>query len=241
MYRELAPWWPLLAPVDEHEAEAAYVATVLHSARIGVRDVLHLGSAAGRTAAHLRDHFAMTLVDRCPEMLGVSSRLNPQCRHVEGDMRTLRLDDRFDAVLALDAVDHLTTEADLRATVATAHAHCRPGGIAVFRPRQVHETFAQVSRCGGTDGADGRSARFHSWTWDPDPTDTWALTSYAYVLRTADGALHLSQQTRRTGLFGRDVWLDALAEAGFEANALEEDADDDGPARTILLGHRPRS
>jgi hypothetical protein len=256
MYRDLADWWPLLVPAEAHEAESADVATVLCSARIGVRDVLQLGSAAGRIAVHLHRHFTMTLVDRCPEMLEVSRTLNPGCRHVEGDMRTLRLGERFDAVVVLEAIDHMVTEADLRAAVATAYAHCRPGGIAIFRPRQVQEGYASHSTGGGTDGADGRSARYHSWTWDPDPADTWALTSHAFVLRHADGTLEVSHVTHRTGLFGRDVWLDALTEAGFEASALEEDiaddmADDaedgtgDGAGsprrpRTLLVGHRPR-
>jgi len=244
MYRDLAPWWPLLSPPDDDEAESAYIATALCSAGITVRNVLHLGSAVGRTAAHLDRHFTMTLVDRCPEMLAVSRTLNPGCHHIEGDMRTLRLGERFDAVLVLDAADHLVTEADLRATAATAFAHCRPGGIAVFRPRQLLEDFTTRSVGGGSDAADGRSAHYHSWTWDPDLSDTWVLRSYAFVLRHADGTLELSQYTHRAGLFGRDVWLDALTEAGFEASALEEEpADDaeDGTARTMVLGHRPRS
>ena len=33
----------------------------------------------------------MTLVDLSEEMLAVSRELNPECEHLQGDMRTLRL------------------------------------------------------------------------------------------------------------------------------------------------------
>ena len=44
----------------------------------------------------------LTLVDRAPAMLALSRRLNPGCRHVLGDMLSLRLGETFDAVLVLD-------------------------------------------------------------------------------------------------------------------------------------------
>jgi trans-aconitate methyltransferase len=59
----------------------------------------------------------MTLVDLSEEMLVVSRRLNPECEHLLGDMRTLRLGRSFDAVFVHDAIDYMTTEADLRRAV----------------------------------------------------------------------------------------------------------------------------
>lgn len=57
----------------------------------------------------------LTLVDRSPEMLAVSFALNPECEHVVGDMRDMRLGRVFDCVLIHDAICYLTTEAELRA------------------------------------------------------------------------------------------------------------------------------
>ena len=41
-------------------------------------------------------------------MLELSRTLNPDCEHLEGDMRTLRLGRTFDAVLIHDAVMYMT-------------------------------------------------------------------------------------------------------------------------------------
>lgn len=46
----------------------------------------------------------MTLVDLSPEMLTTSCALNPECEHLPGDMRTVRLGRLFDAVFIHDAI-----------------------------------------------------------------------------------------------------------------------------------------
>src|SRR5262249_47235044 len=150
--------------------EAAYLAAVLDAAEAPVRDVLDLGSGGGHVAVHLKHRFTLTLVDISPEMLAVSRRLNPECTHCQGDMRSARLGVTFDAVLGHDAVDYATSRADLRRAAQTAFAHCRPGGIALFVPDHVKDTFRPASGSGG-GGSDesGRQASFHELTWDPNP------------------------------------------------------------------------
>jgi SAM-dependent methyltransferase len=237
-YGELAVWWPLISPPEEYVEEAAFMVTLLESASIPVREVLELGSGGGHNAVHLRDAFAMTLVDLSDEMLDVSRRLNPACDHVRGDMRTVRLGRDFDAVFVHDAVDYMVTEADLARAIETAFVHCRPGGVAVFAPDAVRETFVEETDHGGIDGADGRAARYLDWTWDPDPTDTWALTEYAFLLREADGSVRVVHETHRTGVFGRDDWLRLLSEAGFDAEAVTEETTEDRAPRQLFVAHR---
>ncbi|MGH3787058.1 MAG: class I SAM-dependent methyltransferase [Pseudonocardiaceae bacterium] len=238
-YGELAVWWPLISPPEEYAEEAAYVATVLSSASIPVRDVLELGSGGGHNAVHLKARFAMTLVDLSAEMLKVSRRLNPECDHYQGDMRTVRLGRTFDAVFVHDAVDYMTSEADLRQAVETAFVHCRPGGIAVFVPDCIVESFEATSDHGGNDDADGRGVRYLEWVWDPDPADTWTVTEYAFLLRDADGSVRVVHETHRTGLFSRAVWLQILVGAGFEADAVVEQTTEDRTPRELFVGHRP--
>jgi SAM-dependent methyltransferase len=237
-YGDLAVWWPLVSPPEEYAEEAAFAATVLDSAAIPVRHVLELGSGGGHSAFHLKARFAMTLVDLSEEMLAVSRRLNPECEHLTGDMRTLRLGRAFDAVFVHDAVDYMTTEDDLRRAIETAFAHCRPGGIAVLVPDRTAETFEAESDHGGTDGADGRGVRYLEWSWDPDPSDTWTLTEYAFLLRDADGSVRVVHETHRLGLFGREVWLRLLAEAGFDADASTEETTEDRTPRDFFVGRR---
>ena len=113
LYRDLASWWPLLSAPEDYAEEAEDYRSVLAGAVRGeLREVLELGSGGGNNASHLKRHFSLTLVDRSPDMLAVSRRLNPECQHLEGDMRTIRLARTFDALFVHDAVAYLTTEDD---------------------------------------------------------------------------------------------------------------------------------
>lgn len=237
-YTDLAVWWPLISPPDEYQDEAAVAAEMLRSASIPVRDVLELGSGGGHNAFHLKAWFAMTLVDRSQEMLEVSQRLNPECEHHQGDMRTVRLDRRFDAVFVHDAIDYMTSEDDLRRAIETALVHCRAGGIAVFVPDHTAETFEATTGHGGNDASDGRGVRFLEWTWDPSPNDGWAVTEYAFLLRDTKGDVRVVHESHRCGLFGREVWLRLIAEAGFEASAVAEDTSEDRRPRELFIGRR---
>ena len=81
--------------------------------------------------------------------------------------------------------------------------------------------------------------RYLEWAWDPDPADTWTLTEYAFLLREADGSVHVVHETHRLGLFSRDVWLRILAEAGFEPDAVTEQTTEDRTPRELFVGRRP--
>lgn len=237
-YGELAAWWPLISPAQEYAEEAAEAAALLQSASIGVREVLELGSGGGHCAVHLKARFALTLSDLSDDMLDVSRALNPECEHVQGDMRTLRLGRAFDAVLVHDAVGYMTTEDDLRQAIETAFVHCRPGGAALFMPDDTAETFAPGSDHGGSDAPDGRGVRFLEWTHDPDPGDDWVLTEYAFLLRDADGSVRSVHETHRTGCFATAVWLRLLAAAGFEASVVDERTSEEREPRRLFVAHR---
>jgi SAM-dependent methyltransferase len=238
LYSDLALWWPLISPPEDYAEEAGFCATVLASADIPVREVLELGSGGGHNAFHLKAYFALTLVDLSADMLEMSRRLNPDCEHLQGDMRTIRLGRVFDAVFVHDAVDYMTSEADLRQAMETAFVHCRTGGLALFVPDHTAETFEPTTHHGGHDAPDGRGARYLEWTWDPDPNDSWGIAEYAFLLRDADQSVRVVHDTHRWGVFARDVWLRLLSEVGFVVDVVIEETTEVRAPREFFVGHR---
>lgn len=184
-----------------------------------IHDVLELGSGGGNNASHMKAHFGMTLVDLSPGMLAESRKLNPECEHVEGDMRTVRLGRTFDAVFVHDPVVYMTTEDDLRKAMETAFVHCRPGVVVLFAPDVTRETFRSATDHGGHDG-ETRGLRYLEWTWDPDPSDTSCVVDYAYLLRDEDGSVRVEHDRHVEGLFAQADWLRLLREAGFERPSM---------------------
>jgi len=242
-YGELAPWWPLISAPEEYAEEAAFAASLLRtttSATPGQRPtLLELGSGGGNNAFHLKAEFDLTLVDLSLEMVAVSRRLNPECPHHVGDMRSIRLDREFDAVFVHDAIEYMTSAEDLRRAIDTVYAHCRPGGVAVLVPDDIVENFTPSTECGGHDGRDGRGVRYLSWTTDPDPTDSTSITEYAFLIRHADGAVQVAHDSHVLGLFPRELWIGAMTDAGFAARSVAEITTEDRRPREFFVGVRP--
>ncbi|MGH3134635.1 MAG: class I SAM-dependent methyltransferase [Gaiellaceae bacterium] len=217
IYADLAPWFHLLTHPSDYEEEAGFVARVIDATADGPAEtLLELGSGGGNNASHLKRRFRCTLTDLSEDMLELSRSLNPECEHVQGDMRTLRLGSTFDAVLVHDAVMYMTTEDDLRAAIATAAAHLRPGGAAVVIPDTTRERFVPATSHGGHDGEDGRSLRYLEWVTDPDPDDSTYDVDFVVVLREPGKALRVEHDRHTDGLFPESTWHRLIEEAGLE-------------------------
>jgi SAM-dependent methyltransferase len=242
LYRDLAEWYPLLTPLEDCRDEAAFYLRqfTAHCRRLPAT-LLDLGSGGGHNAAWLKASLRCTLVDISPAMLALSSRLNPECEHVEGDMRSLRLGRLFDCVLVHDAVAYMSTRADLAAAVATAFSHTAPGGVALFLPDFVSETFTPGTECGGSD-ARGRGLRYLEWRWMPDAKGEAYVTDMAYMLRDERGNVEVINDRHLMGLLPRETWVSIIAQAGFAPRVIPLEHTDAGYAgHDVFLGLRPEA
>jgi SAM-dependent methyltransferase len=235
MYDDLAAWWLLISPLQDYKEEFDFFQKVLLEAGlVSAPTLLELGSGGGNNAFYLKSLFAaVTLTDLSPQMLAISRALNPECEHIEGDMRTLRLDRVFDVVFVHDAVDYMTTPQDLRQAIETAFVHCKPEGLAMFVPDHVRETFQPSTDHDGHDG-DGRALRYLEWTHDPDEEDTTYTVEYAYVLREGNQPTRVEHEQHICGLFARDDWLRLLRGVGFRAEIIPDPFE-----RDIFLARKP--
>jgi SAM-dependent methyltransferase len=242
MYESLASWWPLLSsPADYAEEAGFYLAALASACEPPLRTMLELGSGGGNNASHLKKHAEMVLVEPAVGMRAVSQALNPDCEHVAGDMRSVRLERQFDAVFVHDAVCYMTAETDLRRAIDTAFVHCRPGGAALFAPDYVRENFRPSTDHGGHDSDDGqRGLRYLEWTRDPDPADTTYEVDYVYLLRTPDGAVRVEHDRHVEGLFSRADWLRLLSAAGFEPRSVPfEHSELEPGSHEVFVAKRP--
>ena len=235
LYTDLARWWPVLSAPDDYAEEAEfYRKCLVDASRHPVKTVLELGSGGGNNASHMKAHFELTLVDLAPGMLRVSRSLNPECEHIHGDMREVRLGRVFDGVFVHDAVGYMLTEEDLGRAIETAWVHLRPGGAALFCPDDVRETFRPRTRHGGHDRM-LRSLRYLEWVWDPDPSGTTVTIDFAYLLRDKDG-VRIEYDRHVTGLFPRATWLKLLTGQGFlvDCRRFEATPPDDGSCEVFV-------
>ena len=244
LYEELADWWPLVSSPAGYDEEAAEYFRLFRAVASGpLKEVLELGSGGGNNASHLKREFTLTLVDPSERMLEVSRALNPECTHLRGDMRTVRTGRVFDAVFVHDAVEYMTTEAELRAALETASLHVRPGGVVLVAPDATVETFAPGENLEGGDeppGPDGRSrsVRYLEWTLPLEPGATQSEVHYALLLRERDGSVRSVHDVHHFGVFPRATWLRLFDEVGLDAR-LEPRNIEGTPYDTFVATKRP--
>ena len=240
LYGSLVPWYRLVDPPEDHRDEAkSYEAALDGAISPRAETLLELGSGAGHNAFHLKRRFRCTLSDISEPMLGLSRELNPECEHVTGDMRSLRLGRTFDAVLVHDAVMYMTTEADLAAVAETAFVHTRPGGAAVFAPDSLRDTFREATALLEAN-AGQRSLRGLEWQWDPNPDDDVYEVDYCFLLR--DGThVEAVHDRHREGLFTKATWVRVLESAGFVIGTFGRPRDDEGGEDEVFVCRRPRA
>ena len=238
LYDELAAdWYELFTPLHGYKEEAdLYHALLREKLQPAPQTILELGSGAGHVAWYLKEWYSLTLTDLSDSMLSISQRINPQCAHHQGDMRTLRLHEVFDAVFIHDAVMYMTSQADLALALETAFIHCRPGGMLLVSPDYTLETFAPDTDHGGEDGG-GRSIRFLSWARDPDPADSTYTVDYAFLMQGTDGSIQAAHEQHIEGLFPVAAWLNLLEAAGF----VRPETSPDSFGRINFIAYRPEA
>ena len=234
-YNELAAWWPLISDPSDYAEEVEFFLPLL--AEITSKPpvtMLELGSGGGNNALHMKAAFAsVTLTDLSPQMLAVSRALNPDCEHQQGDMRTIQLGRAFDVVFVHDAIEYMTTLDDLHLAMETAFVHCKAGGMALFVPDQVRETFEPSTDHGGDDG-EGSGIRFLEWSYDPDESDSTYVTDYVFIFHEDGQPVQVEHDQHICGLFGLDEWLRLLRETGFKADYVIDQFE-----RYVFVCHKP--
>lgn len=133
----------LLYRDKDYAGEAEYVHDLIRKHCPEARTVLDLGCGTGRHDLLLAGKgYAVTGVDRSSEMLNVArgqaeangrSHTSTRLAFRQGDIRSVRLNQTFDAVISLfHVISYQTGNDDLRAAFATVQAHLTPGGVFIF-------------------------------------------------------------------------------------------------------------
>ncbi len=239
MYGDLAPWWPLISAPEEYVAEAEVLRAVLRNCLgPGRHTLLDLGVGGGDHLSHLTCDFDAVGVDLSPQMLVHSTRLNPTVEHHVGDMRTIRLNRKFDAVLIHDAITYMLSEADLRAAIATAKTHLKHAGVLVMCPDWFRENFPDEFVSHKTHRRGNTSLTYLEYVHDPDPSDS-LVEIVLFMLIREDGRLRIEQDRHTLGLFPRETWLDLTREAGFTVETRPSVKADYDEKLSLIVGVLP--
>jgi SAM-dependent methyltransferase len=142
VFGNYARYYNLLYRDKDYAGEVEFIHQLLRTYASQTQSILELGCGTGTHALLLaKQGYSVHGVDLSAEMLQQASErlsqlpqeLASKLVYSQGDIRTIRLDQQFDAIVSLFHVfSYQTTNQDLQATFATVNAHLKPGGVLIF-------------------------------------------------------------------------------------------------------------
>lgn len=137
-----ASYYDLLYRDKDYAAEAAFLRDVIQRFAPRVNRVLELGCGTGAHARQLAAlGFSVCGVDGSPSMVecallsqaALAANSRRRLTFLQGDIRNLRLSEKFSCVLSLfHVISYMTNNADLQQALQTVRHHLVPGGICIF-------------------------------------------------------------------------------------------------------------
>ncbi len=221
LYGDLAWTWPIISPVEDYIEETELFSKLIkeHS-KIAAKTLLHLGCGGGHNDYVFKKYFKITSVDISEDMLTLAKKLNPEVNYQYGDMRTIRLEERFDAVTILDSINYIKTVEDLQRTFITTYEHLKPGGVFLTFMEQIAGQFKQKNTTCSTHSKGNVEITFIENYYDPDPTDTNYEATFIYLIRVG-GKLEIYSDRHLCGIFKLETWLECLKATGFEVKQVK--------------------
>ncbi len=212
-YSQAAEFYDVLYRGDkDYAAEADLLAGLIHESNPGAASLLDVGCGTGAHARCLVDSgFSVDGVDIEPAFVELARAKCPEGSFRIGDMRTLDLPERYDAVLCLfSAIGYVRDEAALRTTIQRLSGHLEPAGVLVvdpwFEPGQLTDGWISTTVGKGEDVTVCRMSRtlIHG--------DVSRL-EFEYLIGTS-GGLERRSEVHELGLFTQQQMEAAFVAAG---------------------------
>ena len=142
VFGNYARYYDLLYRDKDYVGEAKFIHNLIQSHAPESQNILELGCGTGNHASLLvQEGYVVHGVDVSHEMLQIANEritqspqsLDSKLTFTHGDIRQVRLNQKFDVVISLfHVISYQTTNEDLLAAFATAKAHLKEGGIFIF-------------------------------------------------------------------------------------------------------------
>lgn len=135
-----AQYYDLLYKDKDYQSESAYTNRLIKAINPEAKSLLNLGCGTGKHDLHfLNQGYDVVGIDLSPGMIQEANAFLSKdiaagkASFREGDVRTIRLNRKFDAVVSLfHVISYQTLNSDITSMLETVAAHLPKGGIFVF-------------------------------------------------------------------------------------------------------------
>ena len=133
MFEQYSDYYDYFYNDKSYKKETNYIIKLLNSNGVKKGDILEFGSGTGKHAYHLaKNGYNVEGVEISANMISKVKK-HPKLRIKKGDIRKIKLNKYFKAVISLfHVISYQTTNEQIRAVFKNASRHLRPGGLFIF-------------------------------------------------------------------------------------------------------------
>ncbi len=218
-YNELAWTDKFFVDMESYEDEVMiYIKSIKNIISVATPTMLHLGCGAGGHDYHFKKHFKVTGVDVSPGMLDMAKKTNTDVAYVLGDMRSINLNVKFDAVVIPDSIAYMSTLEDLKQTLKNATSHLKTGGVLLV-VAHTKEEFSENNFV-----YTGSKDNIHITLFENNhiiSDSTYEATMIYLIRKGADISIH--HEIHTLGLFPYEQWLSIFKECQLKVEEINTD------------------
>ncbi|MFH1461687.1 MAG: class I SAM-dependent methyltransferase [bacterium] len=141
VFKDYAKYYDLLYQDKDYQKEVEYLDNLIKKYSLNFKSILELGSGTGKHAILLSKKgynlvgvdFSSSMVELAQKRLAKENIDDSKIRFLVGDVREVKLENKFDVVLSLfHVVSYMTTNADIIKMFKTVYDHLNKDGIFIF-------------------------------------------------------------------------------------------------------------
>lgn len=216
LYKQVAKYYDKIHHRKDYEKEVDFLEKIFRKHGLKVRNILDVACGTGAHAALLvKRGYNVIGVDSSEEMLKIVRRKVKNATFVKGDMRDLKLDRTFDAVICMfGSISYNRTPSELRRALSRFREHLEAKGIVVFDTSILRERFVHGYRQTiGYDGDELTIARFGFC----EKFGRKGRITFSYLIREGDSFNYIKGDVHEFGLFSPSEIIKIMRKAGFTA------------------------
>lgn len=223
LYNELAWLWEVIVSEEEYPPEVEFLKKMIqkHKKTLG-NELLDVGSGAGHHDLFLKKEYNIVGLDKHVKMLEHARQRNPEVAYMVGDMRSFKLHQEFDVVMAMDMIMYNLNYSDLEKTLKNFYDHLKTGGALLFYLEETKKTFEQNKTLVSKRKRGSTKIVVIQNNYDEDENDTEYECTLIFLIRR-NGKSRIEVDKHPMGNFELEKMLEILKKLNFKTTLYEMD------------------
>ncbi len=220
-YKEFAKYYDLLYSDLEYEKSSKRIIKLFSEYNKSKGNkLLDVACGTGTHISYLKSEFNCTGIDLSEPMLKQARKKSLDCEFKVGDMKSFKLNKKFDVVTCLfNSINNLGAGKELETTINNFYNHLKKGGLLITEFFHEKEDFVnKFNHLRTYNGENIKIARIGEFKSKND----FILANIHYLISEKGKKIKKTEDVHKLMIFPKEQILSTMKEAGFQTKYLKK-------------------